>query len=89
MYRAHLRKVNGKDNFGWLRKVYHGPCQQAMRQDPVYYLVYCALRPDRNVNLVSYPYYAKYQVPGDQTSFRHIDHGNIVRRTPLAGPYAP
>jgi hypothetical protein len=73
MYRAHLRKVNGKDNFGWLRNMYYGLCQQAMRQDPVYYLVYYALRPDRNVNLVSYPYYAKYQVPGDQTFFRHID----------------
>lgn len=33
------------------------------------------LRPpaDRNTNLVSYPYYAKYAHKGDNTFFRHID----------------
>jgi len=78
LYRAHLLKINGKENFGWLRNMYHGLCQQAMCQDPAY----CALRPDRNVNLISYPYYAKHQVPGDQTFFRHIDINfkNLVGR---------
>src|SRR5271170_3350110 len=47
--------------------------QQVMRQDPLYYMLYCALRPDRNTNLVSYLYYAKYAKPGDSTAFRHID----------------
>lgn len=30
-------------------------------------------RPDQNTNLVSYPYYAKYQKGGDRTFFRHLD----------------
>ena len=53
--------------------MFHGVVQQAMRQDPVYYAAYCTLRADRNTNLVSYPYYAKYQKKGDSTYFRHID----------------
>ena len=32
-----------------------------------------ALRLDRKVKLVAYPYYAKYAMPRDKTSFRHID----------------
>lgn len=47
--------------------------QQLMRQDPVYYAVYAALRPDKEWRLVSYPYYAKYAVKGDATYFRHLD----------------
>jgi hypothetical protein len=60
-------------NYGWLRNMYHSLGQQAMRQDPYYYMIYCALRPDGNTHLVSYPYYAKYAHPGDQTALRHID----------------
>ncbi|KAK5452940.1 hypothetical protein LTS15_007089 [Exophiala xenobiotica] len=44
MYRHHLRKINGKENFGWLRNMFHSLNQQVMRQDPLYYLYYCALR---------------------------------------------
>lgn len=73
MYRAHLRMINTRPNYGWLRNMYYSLGQQLMRQDPRYYLIYCALRPDQNVNLVSYPYYAKYQHEGDMTFFRHID----------------
>jgi hypothetical protein len=73
MYLAHLRKINNKENYGWLRNMLHSLGQQVMRQDPFYYILYCALRPDRNTNLVSYPYYAKYARPGDSTAFRHID----------------
>jgi hypothetical protein len=32
-----------------------------------------ALRPDRQWRLVTYPYYTKYALPGDNTYFRHID----------------
>ena len=73
MYHAHLRLINGKPNYGWLRNMYYSLGQQAMRQDPKYFAIYCALRPDRNTNLVSYPYYAKYAREGDNTFFRHID----------------
>ena len=44
-----------------------------MRQNPLYYLIYCALRPDQNVNLVTYLYYVKYTYKGDSTFFRYID----------------
>jgi hypothetical protein len=73
MYDAHLRKINDKPNYGWLRNMYYSLGQQVMRQDPAYYGIYCALRPDMNTDLVSYPYYAKYTHPGDSTFFRHID----------------
>ena len=73
MYRHHLREINRKENYGWLRNMFHGIGQQLMRQDPVYYAHYTALRPDGAWRLVSYPYYAKYALLGDNTFFRHID----------------
>jgi hypothetical protein len=73
MYRHHLREINGKSNYGWLRNMFYSIGQQLMRQDPVYYAAYAALRPDQQWRLVSYPYYAKYAVKGDATYFRHID----------------
>jgi hypothetical protein len=73
MYRHHLREINGKSNYGWLRDMFYSVAQQLMRQDPVYYALYAALRPDKQWRLVSYPYYAKYAVQGDNTYFRHID----------------
>src|SRR5271170_5619072 len=59
IYHAHLRLIN-KSNYGWLRNMYYSLGQQVMRQDPKYFAIYFALRPDQNTNLVSYPYYAKY-----------------------------
>lgn len=73
MYRHHLRRINGKANLGWLRNMFYSIGQQLMRQDPVYYMLYTALRPDQQWRFVSYPYYAKYAVKGDSTQFRHID----------------
>jgi hypothetical protein len=73
MYRHHLREINGKDNYGWLRSMLYSIGQQLMRQDPLYYATYTALRPDKQWRLVTYPYYAKYAVEGDKTYFRHID----------------
>lgn len=73
MYRHHLREINGKSNYGWLRNMFYSIGQQLMRQDPVYYLLYAGLRPDKQWRLVTYPYYAKYAKKGDQTYFRHLD----------------
>ena len=73
MYRHHLRDINGRSNWGWLRNMFHSIGQQLMREDPVYYMLYAALRPDRHWRLISYPYYAKYAQKGDSTFFRHID----------------
>jgi hypothetical protein len=65
MYDHHLRLIDEKSNYGWLRTMFHSLAQQAMRQDPLYWMMYTALREDRNANLVSYLYYAKYQKKGD------------------------
>jgi Phytanoyl-CoA dioxygenase (PhyH) len=73
MYDWHLRKIDGKPNYGWLRSMFHGISQQVTRKFIGYYGAYCCLREDKNTNLVSYPYYAKYQKEGDSTYFRHID----------------
>jgi hypothetical protein len=47
--------------------------QQLMRQNPVYYTHYTTLRQDRAWRLISYSYYAKYALLGNNTFFRHID----------------
>jgi hypothetical protein len=60
MYDYYLRLINNKSNYGWLRTMFHGLAQQAMRQDPMYWIMYAALRKDRNVDIVLYLYYAKY-----------------------------
>ncbi|RMZ78754.1 hypothetical protein DV736_g6690, partial [Chaetothyriales sp. CBS 134916] len=73
LYKHHLREINGRNNYGWCRNMFHSLTQQLFRQDPIYYCLYAALRPDRKTSLVSYPYYTKYQEPGDSTFFRHID----------------
>jgi hypothetical protein len=73
MYKHHQREINGKANYGWLRNCFYSIGQQLMRQDPVYYAAYAALRPDKQWRLVSYPYYIKAQDVGDETYFRHID----------------
>ncbi|RDW56804.1 hypothetical protein BP5796_12871 [Coleophoma crateriformis] len=69
MYHHHLRKINGKANLGWARNCYYSIVQQVIRQDPVYWLMYVALRPDHHWRLISYPYYGKYAMLGDSTFF--------------------
>ncbi|KAF2160033.1 hypothetical protein M409DRAFT_29485 [Zasmidium cellare ATCC 36951] len=80
MYRWHQRNVRGKSNIGWGRSMVHGLCQQLMRMDPCYWLLYVCCRPDSAVPLVSYSYYCKDQHPavGKLESnlgkeFRHLD----------------
>lgn len=53
----HLRQVNGRPNRGWLRTMGYGLTQQLIRQDLEYWMLYLALRPDRNHRLVSFPYF--------------------------------
>ena len=44
MYLHHRRKVNEKNNLGWLRSSYHSQIQQIARQDPAYYALVAAMR---------------------------------------------
>ena len=64
MYYAHLRLINKRPNYGWLRNMYYSLGQQVMRQDPKYFAIYYALRPDQNTNLVSYPYLCQIRARG-------------------------
>ncbi|MCJ1396607.1 hypothetical protein MMC18_009498 [Xylographa bjoerkii] len=73
MYLHHQTERNAQPNKGWLRTMFFSLTQQVIRQDLGYWAIYACLRPDRNPRLVSYPYYAKYTIPGDFTFFRHID----------------
>lgn len=73
MYLHHQAERTGQSNKGWLRTMFFSLTQQIIRQDVGYWLLYACLRPDGNIRLVSYPYYAKYVRPGDYTFFRHID----------------
>ena len=47
--------------------------QQIVRQDPVYYALVVASRPNINWHLISYPYYMKYTFDGENTGFSHLD----------------
>ena len=73
LYKHHLGERNGKPNLGWQRNMLYSLSQQIIRGDIGYWLLYSALRPDRNCQLVSYPYYTKFASEGDNTLFRHID----------------
>ena len=51
----------------------YGLYQQLIRQDPQYYRLYYALRPNSQQRLILYPYYIKFAVKGDSTAFRYIN----------------
>jgi hypothetical protein len=53
--------------------MFHSIGQQLMRTNPLYYCLYVLLRPDHATRLISYPYYTKRAVEGDNTAFKHID----------------
>ena len=75
MYMHHQRLIGNRGNLGWLRVSFFSIGQQIVRQSPRYFLLYAALRPDRNTRLISYPYYMKFSSKRDKesTAFRHID----------------
>jgi hypothetical protein len=73
MYNWHLSDRHGKPNCGWLRNMYFGLIQQALRQDPGHYRLMVAARPDNAWALIALPYYVKFALKGDKTEFRHID----------------
>jgi hypothetical protein len=74
MYKHHARdKVDGVERRGWMRHMFYSLVQQVIRQDPGYYGLMAAARPDKNWRLISYPYYTKDTTVGDRTGFRHLD----------------
>ena len=66
----------------------HSVIQQVIRQDPEYYMLSAAARPDANYRLMSYPYYVADKKVGESAFFRHVDlHLDDILK-PLA-PKAP
>jgi hypothetical protein len=74
MYKYHLRtELDGQDNRGWMRHMFYSLPQQVIRQDPGYWAITAAARPDTNYWLISYPYYVKDTSEGENTGFAHFD----------------
>jgi hypothetical protein len=71
MYDYHQRRIDGRENLGWLRCMYHSLVQQVVRGDIWYWLLYAMIR--KTHTFVAYPYYTKYAKPGDRTAFKHVD----------------
>ncbi|KAI1073847.1 hypothetical protein F5B20DRAFT_586835 [Whalleya microplaca] len=73
MYRYHLSDESRKSDPGWTYGQLHSLCQQLMRQDPVYWMLHCALRPDRHWRLVSCPQHTRYSIKGEDSSYKKLD----------------
>jgi hypothetical protein len=73
MYQYHHRVRTGATTQGFLRTMFYGIIQQAIRIDPGYYALNVAARPDHQWRLISYPYVAKSTIPGQRTGFLHCD----------------
>ncbi|KAL0630600.1 hypothetical protein Q9L58_010552, partial [Maublancomyces gigas] len=59
-YKYHTKlNFHGKARNGWTRTMFYSLIQQLVRQDPAYYAIIAAARPDQNWRLISYPYYTK------------------------------
>jgi len=74
IYRHHHHTPAGTSRLGWLRNMYYSLVQQLARQDPVWYALTVAARPDKHWRLISYPYITKdTDANGEETGFLHLD----------------
>src|SRR5579859_1770244 len=73
IYRYHYRPVPGRASMGFLRNMFYGLIQQLLRQDPAWYALTAAARPDKNWRLISYPYVARDVRGGESTASLHLD----------------
>ena len=80
MYRHHLSSQYRDSRRGWLKNMYHSLLQQLLRQDPFWYAVNAAARPDKQWRLISFPYYTKDTDLGESLGFKHLDI-NIMKYT--------
>ncbi|KAI9764631.1 MAG: hypothetical protein M1840_008128 [Geoglossum simile] len=58
LYKHHRRNSteDGDEPRGWMRHMFYSLTQQLVRQDPAYWTMVAAARPDQNWRLASYPY---------------------------------
>ena len=73
MYHHHFLLLPGHFTKGFLRNMFYSCIQQLVRQDPLWYALQVAARPDTAWKLISYPYVAKYARAGATTGFVHMD----------------
>jgi hypothetical protein len=74
LYKYHLRDgQDGQVRRGWMRHMFYSLVQQLIRQDPAYWAIMAAARPDKNWRMISYPYYTKDTTAGESTGFAHLD----------------
>ncbi|KAI9853587.1 MAG: hypothetical protein M1824_001080 [Vezdaea acicularis] len=73
LYEHHLWIPPSKSRQGWMRNMFYSLIQQLVRQDPVWYALSVAARPDKAWNLISYPYITKNTENGENTEFLHLD----------------
>jgi hypothetical protein len=73
MYEHHFQPHTSKPKMGFLRNMFFSLTQQMVRQDPAWYTLNAACRPNHGWRLISYPYVAKMVSPGDKTGFAHTD----------------
>ena len=55
LYRFHFREPLGTPSMGFLRNMFYSLIQQALRQDPAFYSILVAARPDKCSTLTTYP----------------------------------
>ena len=75
MYRHHHRPLSNGCPLGHLRNMYYSLIQQMMYQDPVWYALNAAARPDHNWRLITFPYVAGDKKPVGTTEALHLDLG--------------
>ncbi|KAI9760825.1 MAG: hypothetical protein M4579_001455 [Chaenotheca gracillima] len=73
LYQHHSADISGRARMGWARNMVYSLIQQVVRQDPVWYAVTAAGRPDRNWRLITHPYISKDAWADERTGFLHLD----------------
>ena len=73
MYRHHQMPSPDTTQEAWCRYMIHSLLQQLLRQDPLWYALIVATRPDHEWRLVTYPYVANPTQLGEADGFLHLD----------------
>jgi hypothetical protein len=73
LYQHHFAEIPGQPSMGFLRNMFYSGIQQLVRQDPGWYAIQVAARPDHQWRLICYPYVAKFVRFLMNTGFFHVD----------------
>jgi hypothetical protein len=73
LYQYHWQRDPSDRSLGFLRTMYYSLIQQLCRQDPAWYALQVAARPDHAWRLISYAYIGKAPHLDEKTGFVHFD----------------